>query len=141
VFTTTLIEENCKDMRNASKTLTTCLILALSLTVAGTSALAFPGAGGAPTAATSTQAAPASIQGTVIETMDSGGYTYVCIENGGQKTWAAVPQTQVKVGQQVQLAPGMFMNQFTSKTLGRTFDSIYFAGGLAIAQPAPAAAK
>lgn len=131
-------------MRNASKTLTSFLILALSLTVVGTSAQAFPGAGpaAAPSAATSPPAAPTITKGTVVETMDSGGYTYLCIESGGQKKWAAIPQSQVKVGQQVELRPGMEMKQFTSKTLKRTFETIVFSGGLAaspssVAAPAP----
>ena len=128
-------------MRNASKTLTSFLILALALTVVSTSALAFPGAGAgaAPSAAPSAPAAPAALKGTVVETMDSGGYTYLHIDSGGQKKWAAIPQSQVKVGQQVELRPGMEMKQFTSKTLKRTFDTIVFSGGLAAA-PASAAA-
>ena len=115
-------------MRNSLKNLTSFLIMALLLTTASTAALAFPG--GAPAGAPAAQANPAAPKGTVVATMNSGGYTYLQIENGGQKLWAAVPQTEVKVGQKVQLAPGMTMNQFTSKTLGRTFDSIYLCQGL-----------
>jgi hypothetical protein len=69
--------------------------------------------------------------GKVVETMDSGGYTYLCLERDGAKIWAAVPKTEVKVGQQVVLRGGMVMQNFTSKTLNRTFDSILFASGLA----------
>jgi outer membrane lipoprotein-sorting protein len=72
----------------------------------------------------------ASLSGKVVETMNSGGYTYVNLENNGQKTWVAMPETPVKVGQQVQCRPGMEMRNFTSKTLKRTFESIYFSGGL-----------
>lgn len=115
------------------KNLTSFLILSLLLTVASTAALAFPG--GAPSgAAPAAQANPAAPKGTVVETMNSGGYTYLQIENGGQKLWAAVPQTEVKVGQKVELSPGMTMQQFTSKTLGRTFDSIYFCQGVVSAK-------
>lgn len=89
-------------------------------------------------AAPASQAQPAaamgqaggSLSGKVAETMDAGGYTYVSIENGGKKTWVAVPQTKVKVGQQVSCQPGMEMKNFTSKTLKRTFDSIIFSGGV-----------
>ena len=70
------------------------------------------------------------LSGKVAETMNSGGYTYVSLENSGQKTWVAVPQTQVKVGQQVACQPGMEMKNFTSKTLNRTFASIFFSGGV-----------
>ncbi len=77
-------------------------------------------------------AAPAgnSLSGKVVETMNSGGYTYVLIENSGTKTWVAGPQTTVKVGQQVTCQPGGEMKNFTSKTLHRTFESIIFSGGI-----------
>ncbi len=34
-----------------------------------------------------------SLSGKVVETMNSGGYTYVCLEKAGKKTWVAVPET------------------------------------------------
>ena len=71
-----------------------------------------------------------AISGKVAETMNSAGYTYVLLENSGKKTWVALPDSKVKVGQQVTCQPGMVMNNFTSKTLNRTFDSIIFSGGL-----------
>jgi hypothetical protein len=70
------------------------------------------------------------LSGKVVETMNSGGYTYVSLESSGKKTWVAVPETKVKVGQTVTCQPGMVMNNFTSKTLNRTFDSIIFSGGV-----------
>ncbi len=70
------------------------------------------------------------VSGKIVETMNSGGYTYVCLENGGKKTWVAMPETKVKVGQSVSCKPGMAMPNFTSKTLKRTFDSIVFSEGL-----------
>ena len=71
-----------------------------------------------------------AISGKVVETMNSGGYTYVRLENSGKKMWVALPDSKVKVGQQVTCQPGMVMNNFTSKTLNRTFDSIIFSGGV-----------
>ncbi len=71
-----------------------------------------------------------ALSGKVVETMNSGGYTYVCLEKNGQKTWVAMPQTKVAVGQEVTCKPGMVMPNFTSKTLNRTFDSIVFSEGL-----------
>ena len=71
------------------------------------------------------------LSGKVLETMVSGGYTYVLIENSGGKAWVACPGIKVEVGQMVKFQPGMAMQNFTSKTLGRTFDIIYFTGGLA----------
>jgi hypothetical protein len=71
-----------------------------------------------------------ALSGKVVETMNSGGYTYVSIENSGNKTWVAIPQTAVKVGQNVTCQPGMVMQNFTSKTLNRTFASIIFSAGI-----------
>lgn len=70
------------------------------------------------------------LSGKVVETMDSGGYTYVNIESSGKKTWVAVPKTKVAVGQNISFLPGAVMNNFQSKTLDRTFESIVFSGGV-----------
>jgi len=71
------------------------------------------------------------LSGKVAETMNSGGYTYIKLDTGGKTSWVAIPLTEVKVGQQVTLQPGMEMRNFTSKTLNRTFENIIFSGGLA----------
>jgi hypothetical protein len=71
-----------------------------------------------------------TLTGKVVESMDSGGYTYVQIENSGKKTWVAVPKTKVVVGQDITLSPGNEMKNFESKTLKRKFDSIIFSGGV-----------
>jgi len=89
-----------------------------------------------PAPATQSQpAAPAAqvegaLSGKVVETMNSGGYTYVSLENNGKKIWVAIPAAVVKVGQQLTCQPGMEMKNFTSKTLKRSFDSIIFSGGV-----------
>jgi hypothetical protein len=75
-------------------------------------------------------AANDSLSGKIVETMNAGGYTYVCLENSGKKTWVAMPMTQVKVGQQVSCQPGAVMKNFTSPTLKRTFETIIFSAGL-----------
>lgn len=71
-------------------------------------------------------------KGKVTETMDSGGYTYVQIDEKGQKVWVAVMQTPVKVGDTVEFPDSPPMINFQSKTLKRTFDKIIFAPGLAV---------
>ncbi len=93
------------------------VVVALALTVAG-SAL--------PSYAADAQA----LTGKVVQTMDSGGYTYAQIENKGVKTWVAVPKAKVVKGQNISFAPGMEMQNFESKTLKRTFDKIIFSGGV-----------
>jgi len=86
----------------------------------------------APQAQPAGTAAPAgnALSGKVVETMNSGGYTYISLENNGKKIWVAMPETKVKVGQNVTCQPGMPMDNFTSKTLKRTFDRVIFSGGL-----------
>lgn len=71
-----------------------------------------------------------ALSGKVIETMDSGGYTYVQIENNGGKTWVAIPKTKIVKDQDISFAPGAEMQNFESKSLMRTFDSIIFSGGV-----------
>ena len=72
-----------------------------------------------------------AVQGKVVETMDAGGYTYLYIDSGNDMTsWVAIPQTQVKVGEEVTANGGMVMQNFTSKSLDRTFPIIIFAGGI-----------
>lgn len=75
---------------------------------------------------------PNQITGKVLETMNSGGYTYVQIENPTKgKVWVAVPSVKVKVGQQISFLPGSVMQNFKSKSLGKTFDIIIFSTGVA----------
>lgn len=70
------------------------------------------------------------VRGTVVETMDSGGYTYVLLETETEQRWVAGPQTAVQVGDIIQTGQGMPMQPFTSNTLNRTFDVLYFVGAL-----------
>lgn len=70
------------------------------------------------------------VRGTVIETMNAAGYTYVLIQSEQGQRWSASPMTAVKVGDIVQTDQGMPMADFSSKTLNRTFEVIYFVGVL-----------
>ena len=80
------------------------------------------------------------IHGKVLETMDSGGYTYMQLDTGKEKLWVATPPMKVSVGQVVDVSPGIEMAGFTSNTLKRTFDRIIFSSGPAGAS-APGMAK
>ena len=75
--------------------------------------------------------AASQLTGEVIETMNSGGYSYVLLEKDGIQTWVAAPQTTIKKRENMTFNPGMQMKNFTSKTLGKTFDAIYFSSGIA----------
>jgi len=74
--------------------------------------------------------APGGLTGTVLETMDGGGYTYLKLDNGAENPWIAIPQASVKAGDSISCQPGMVMKNFSSKTLNKTFDAIVFSSGL-----------
>lgn len=70
------------------------------------------------------------VSGTVLETMNNGGYSYIRLQKkNGDKIWVAVMETQVKVGSQMSFNPGIVMSNFESKGLKRTFDKIIFSDG------------
>jgi hypothetical protein len=96
-----------------------------------------------PTPPPAETAAPAldgvALQGTVSETMNSSGYTYLLLNTAQEKIWVAIPETPIKAGQTITCAPGMTMKDFASKTLNRTFDTIVFSPGLEKETAAPAA--
>lgn len=70
------------------------------------------------------------VRGKVLQTMTSGGYTYVQLQSeGGEQLWAAMPVTKLTVGQSISFKVGTVMTDFQSKSLNRTFDSIIFTNG------------
>lgn len=72
----------------------------------------------------------AAFSGKVVEKQDVSTYTYVRLDDGaGNQIWAAVPQTQLEIGEEIALKGGTVMTNFNSKTLNRTFESIVFASG------------
>ena len=119
------------------RTTATCLAFALLMSTPALAAdnQAAPAPTGPARAAASM--ADAALQGTVVETMNAAGYTYLQVESAAGKTWVAIPESTVTKGQQVTCLPGMVMENFQSKTLGRTFPTIVFSPGL---QPEPAQA-
>jgi hypothetical protein len=94
-------------------------------------------AGGAPSAdsasgPTAGSGQSTSTTGTVVETMNAGTYTYVQVDDGSKKFWAAAPRFSVAVGDRVVVPEGAPMRDFSSKTLGRTFDVVYFVAGIQV---------
>ena len=84
---------------------------------------------------------PEGYNGTVVETMNTAGYTYVQIDTGKDKIWAAAPEFQVKVGDLVTVPQGALMQNYQSKTLNRTFPQIYFVSGISVAGAEPTTGK
>jgi len=64
----------------------------------------------------------------VLETLQSGGYTYMKVQEGKNSYWIAMTQRDVKVGDTVNYSEQGWMKNFHSKTLNRTFKDILFAG-------------
>ncbi|HVR38260.1 MAG TPA: nucleotide-binding protein [Thermoanaerobaculia bacterium] len=92
-----------------------------------------------PNVAPQPQAASAgALNGKIVETFNSGGYTYLRLQTASGDAWAAVRETKVKKGATVAIDPQMTMEKFTSPTLNRTFDKIVF--GTIAGAPAPVAA-
>jgi hypothetical protein len=73
-------------------------------------------------------AAQVEIRGKVVESINASTYTYVQIDTGSAKVWAAAPQFTVKRGDTVVLGDAMPMPNYHSKTLNRTFEVVYFSG-------------
>ena len=127
----------------ALRPVATCLVLSLLLTPAFAADQNPAPAKAEPAAAASLD--NTALTGTVRETMNAAGYTYLQVDSAAGPVWVAIPEGTVTKGQQVTCLPGMVMENFASKTLGRTFPTIVFSPGLqpAAAQaaaPVPAAA-
>jgi hypothetical protein len=95
---------------------------------------AAPG-GGDPHAGMKAQEIPAGTgkKGTITQTMNAGGYTYVeAADEKGQKTWLALPEMKVAVGNKIEYPDTPPMVNFTSKTLNKTFETIHFIPGIRV---------
>ncbi|SDO74832.1 hypothetical protein [Desulforhopalus singaporensis] len=88
-------------------------------------------------AAAGTTSTPPAVSGKVTQTMNVAGYTYMLVDTEGGQNWVAIPESSVAVGDTVRYKPGMVMDNFTSKTLNRTFDTITFSDGLEQQPAAP----
>lgn len=77
----------------------------------------------------------AEISGTILETMDAAGYTYMNLDTGDTQVWIAIPQSKVSQGDTVSALEGMEMKNFHSNSFDRTFESIIFSPGLVGAAP------
>ncbi|ROL62373.1 DNA-binding protein [Bacteroidetes/Chlorobi group bacterium ChocPot_Mid] len=66
-------------------------------------------------------------RGVVIETMNSGGYTYMLLNQDGDEVWIAANQIEVKKDDTVYYSKAMEMKDFHSNTMNRDFKKIIFA--------------
>lgn len=84
------------------------------------------------------QTATNNISGSVVETMNAIGYTYVLVDTDSEQVWAATPQFDVSVGDMVVVPEGMAMHNYYSQTLDRQFDVVYFVESILNASAATA---
>jgi hypothetical protein len=77
--------------------------------------------------------------GVVIKTINTEGYTYLLVEerlanDKDNPIWLAAPKMDVQKNMRVRYSEGVYMSNFFSKSLGRTFDSILFVGTVSVVQ-------
>ena len=128
---------------NAGKRLTYFLgglaLAALQLLWHPLPAKSFPGNGGQAGQEGSAKAAGIAmleVSGKVVETMNSGGYSYALIDHDGVKTWVALPKSSLAVGDEIACQPGMVMKNFRSTSLNRVFPQIVFSSWASITSSA-----
>ena len=68
--------------------------------------------------------------GSVLDTMNAAGYTYIKIDTEDGQIWAALPESVVKVGDTISIVRGMEMKDFHSNALDKTFPKIFFSPGI-----------
>ncbi len=74
-------------------------------------------------------------QGKVLEMMHAAGYTYMNVDTGtGQPMWIAASMMRIKPEQNVKWTDAAVMNNFTSKSLHRTFDQILFVSNAQVVE-------
>jgi len=84
----------------------------------------------APPAQPRAAALAGGVTGKVIETMNAAGYTYVQVDDGQRKIWAAAREFKVAVGDDVIVPDGVPMTNYHSKTLDRDFEVVYLVDSI-----------
>ena len=70
--------------------------------------------------------------GTVTHTKKAGKYTYLTLDQKGKEVWVATTSTHVLVGDVIDYSEALLIENFEAKSFNRTFDKIYFTGGVKI---------
>lgn len=71
-------------------------------------------------------------EGKVLEKLDVEKYTYIRTVRLGKEIWVSAPRFQVEVGDLVIVPEGMPMQNFESKELERTFETLYMVSGVQV---------
>ncbi|MCC4114677.1 hypothetical protein LLG90_04845 [Aromatoleum toluclasticum] len=64
--------------------------------------------------------------GVALDSIDANEYTYIEVDEAGKSYWIATARMKIMRGDLVQFADGVTMEQFYSKLLKRTFQSVMF---------------
>ena len=104
-----------------------CLIIALALLSGGNNAKVRK-TENKPATQAQEQATPAAAQHQVVakDILQTTGYTYLLLTEDGKEYWAAVSRMEAEKGKTYYYRSGMEMQNFKSKELNRTFESIQF---------------
>lgn len=65
--------------------------------------------------------------GVILEHIQSGGYSYIKLKEATETNWVALPTSKVKINDTITIKEQVWMTNFESKTLNKTFDKILFA--------------
>jgi hypothetical protein len=63
---------------------------------------------------------------TVVDKIDAKGYSYLQVSENDNIFWIAVPRMEVEKGEKLYFSQAMEMQDFTSETIDKTFESILF---------------
>lgn len=94
-----------------------------------------PKAGADPHAGMKAQVIPAGVgkKAKVTQVLSASGKTYLeVIDEKGQKTWLAMPEVKVGVGNSIEYPESPSITNFHSKTLNRDFEKISLISGIRI---------
>ena len=69
-------------------------------------------------------------QGRVLSAQTSEGYLYLEVETDNGDIWLASPAKDLREGDMIRWTDSSKMSNFTSRSLGRTFETIYFVAGI-----------
>lgn len=64
--------------------------------------------------------------GVALDSIDANEYTYIEVDEAGKSYWIATARMKIMRGDMVQFEDGVTMEQFYSKLLKRTFQSVMF---------------
>ena len=73
-------------------------------------------------------------KGKVLDVLDASIYTYIQVSTDKDPVWLAASKTTVAKGANIRYPNGAVMNNFYSKSLNRTFDTIIFLDKIEVAK-------